>query len=91
MIKAKRPRIELLSRPFMEKIVGEAMALLERHGVFVENQAALGLFREAGMPIDEASRRVRIKPGLVDDALSAAPSVIGLYDRSNGATSRRRA
>jgi len=82
MIKTKRPRIELLSRPFMDKIVGEAMALLERHGVFVENQEALRLLREAEMPIDEASRRVRIKPGLVDDALSAAPSVIKLYDRS---------
>ena len=82
MIKTKRPRIELLSRSFIEKIVGEATALLERNGVFVENQEALRLFREADMTVDEASRRVRIKPGLVVDSLSAAPSVIRLYDRS---------
>jgi len=30
MIRAKRPKVELLSRTFIEKIIGEALLLLER-------------------------------------------------------------
>jgi trimethylamine--corrinoid protein Co-methyltransferase len=82
MIKPKRPKIELLSRPFIKKIVAEAEALLEKTGVFVENEVALGLLREAGMKIDETARRVFIQPELIADSLASAPAVIKLYDRS---------
>ncbi len=82
MIKPKRPKIELLSRPFIKKIVAEAEALLEKTGVFVENEIALGLLRDAGMKIDEPARRVFIQPELVADSLASAPAAIKLYDRS---------
>ncbi len=81
MIKPKRPKIELLSRPFIRKIVAEAEALLEKTGVFVENEVALRLLRDAGMKIDEPVRRVFIQPELIADSLSSAPAVIKLYDR----------
>ncbi len=80
MIKPKRPRIELLSRPFIKKIVAEAEALLEKTGCFVENEAALKLLGEAGAKIDRTSRRVFIKPELVEESLAKSPAVIKLYD-----------
>ncbi len=80
MIKPKRPRIELLSRPFIKKIVAEAEALLEKTGCFVENEAALKLLGEAGANIDRTSRRVFIKPELVEESLAKSPAVIKLYD-----------
>lgn len=82
MIRAKRPKIELLSRTFIRKIVDEGFALLEKHGVFVENVEALRLLREAGMKVEPATKRVIIKPRLVEKCLSSAPAVIKLYDRS---------
>lgn len=82
MIKAKRPKLELLSQAFIKKIVAEALALLEKQGVFVENKEALRLLREAGMKIDEPAKRALITPGLVEKSLSTAPAMIKLYDRS---------
>jgi trimethylamine--corrinoid protein Co-methyltransferase len=82
MIKAKRPKLELLGRPFIKKIVSEALTLLEKQGVFVENQEAVRLLREAGQAVDAATRRVLFKPELVEKCLASAPAVIKLYDRT---------
>ena len=82
MIKSKRPKLELLGKSFIRKIVDEAFLLLEKQGVFVENEAALALLREAGMQIDETARRVKITRSLIEDSLSSAPSTIKLYDRT---------
>jgi trimethylamine--corrinoid protein Co-methyltransferase len=82
VIPTLRPKVELLSPAFIDKIVGEALLILEREGVFVENAEARGLFREAGMPVDEFSQRVRITPRLVEDCLAATPSAFSLWDRS---------
>lgn len=82
MIKPRRPKIEFLSKRFVEKIVTEALALLERHGVFVENAEAMELLWSAGQKIDRTGQRAFIKADLVDDCVSAAPAVIRVYDRS---------
>jgi len=82
MIKAKRPKLEFLSKEFIQKILNEAYYILEKHGVFVENQEALELFKEAGMNIKNSSQRVHITSRLVEDSLSSTPSIIKLYDRT---------
>jgi len=82
MIPAKRPRCEFLSQVFVHKIVDEALAVLEKHGVFVENPEALRLFEEAGMAVDRSNRRVRIAPRLIEDCLASAPPHFNLYDRA---------
>ena len=82
MIKPRRPKVELLSKRFVEKIVGEALALLEKQGVFVENAEAMELLWSAGQRIDRTGKRVFIKSDLVDESVSSAPAVIRLYDRS---------
>lgn len=82
MIKTIRPKLELLSNDFIQKIIEEAYDILEKHGVFVENQEALELLKEAGMKVDESTQRVHITPQLVEDCLSSTPSNIKLYDRT---------
>ena len=82
MIKTIRPKLELLSRRLIEKIIDEAYEILEKTGIFVENKNALKLFEQAGMKIDKKSHRVHLKRRLVEKCLAAAPSVVRLYDRS---------
>jgi len=82
MIPKIRPKLELLSQDLIKKIINEALAVLEKHGIFVENQEAIELFKEAGANVDESSQRVYITPHIVEDSLSSTPSVIKLYDRS---------
>jgi trimethylamine--corrinoid protein Co-methyltransferase len=82
MIETKRPKVEFLSPELVEKIVDEGLALLERHGIFVENQEALKLLAAAGAPADGAGQRVRLGRRLVQDCLSSTPPSITMYDRS---------
>jgi trimethylamine--corrinoid protein Co-methyltransferase len=82
MIPTIRPKLELLSRELIKKIIEEALVILEKQGLFVENKEALNLFKEAGMRGDNSSQRVRITPKLVQDCLSTTPAVVKLYDRA---------
>lgn len=82
MIETIRPKLELLNREFIEKIIEEAYQILENTGIFVENTEALSLLSGAGMRIDDTHQRVFLTPGLVKDCLATTPKVIKLYDRS---------
>ena len=82
MIQTKRPKVELLSAEFIEKIVDEACLLLEKQGIFVENHEAMGLLAAAGMKVDRSTQRVHLTRRLVEAGLETTPSVIKLYDRS---------
>jgi trimethylamine--corrinoid protein Co-methyltransferase len=82
MIKTIRPKLELLSRRFIEKIIDEAHEILDKQGIFVENKEALKLFSQAGMKVDKKTHRVHLKRRLVEKCLATAPSVIRLYDRT---------
>ena len=59
-MKARRPKLEMLSPDLVERIVGEAMEILEDIGVFVENDEAFSLLADAGCKVDVASRRVHM-------------------------------
>ncbi len=82
MIKTIRPKLELLSRRFIEKIIDEAYEILDKQGIFVENKEALKLFSQAGMKVDKKTHRVYLKRRLVEKCLATAPAVIKLYDRT---------
>jgi trimethylamine--corrinoid protein Co-methyltransferase len=81
MFNAKRPKLELLDREFVAKIVDEALTLLDRHGVMVENAEAARLLGEAGARVDAGTQRVRLGRKLVEDCLASTPATIVLYDR----------
>jgi trimethylamine--corrinoid protein Co-methyltransferase len=81
MIKAIRPKLELLSQKLIKKIIQEALDVLEMTGVFIENQEALNLLQEAGMRVEKDTQRVHITPSLVEECLSSVPSTLTMYDR----------
>lgn len=82
MIKTIRPKLEFLNEEFIQKIISEAYSILEKEGVFIENQEAMNLLKQAGMKADESTQRVHITSELVDDSLSSTLAVIKLYDRT---------
>ncbi|MBP7587178.1 MAG: trimethylamine methyltransferase family protein [Thermoanaerobaculia bacterium] len=75
-----RPRLELLARADVERLLGEAFQVLERVGVRVENPQAAELLLAAGAD----ARAQRIFPGetLVRAALATVPRTFALHDRS---------
>ncbi len=81
MIQTVRPKLELLSNELIEKIIDEAYSLLENQGVFIENEEALDLLREAGMKVDASSQSVRITRKLIENSLSSTPPSLKMYDR----------
>jgi len=81
MLKTRRPKIEFLNDSLIRKIIDEALIILEKHGVYVENKEGMELLREAGMKVAISTQRAHITPQLVEDSLSSAPSSIKMYDR----------
>jgi trimethylamine--corrinoid protein Co-methyltransferase len=74
------PRVEWFDGKTRKRIVAEAMDILERIGVFVENEEATELLAGAGARIEGG--RVMIPAAVVEKALETAPSRILVYDRS---------
>ncbi|MDQ7824974.1 MAG: trimethylamine methyltransferase family protein [Candidatus Eremiobacteraeota bacterium] len=79
-----RPTLRLLPESLVSSIYEEALAILERAGVFIENEEAYRLLREAGMKADEEKKRVFITADLAKKSLASAPRKVVLYD-VNGA------
>jgi trimethylamine--corrinoid protein Co-methyltransferase len=57
------------------------LEVLERTGVFVEDEAALDVFADGGCRIDRERRSVRIPSCVVEDAIRSAPSRLCLAAR----------
>jgi trimethylamine--corrinoid protein Co-methyltransferase len=81
MFEPRRPKMELLEKAFVERIVDEGLTLLERVGVLVENPEALGLLAGGGAAVDAPAQRARIGRPLVEKCLATAPAAVTLYDR----------
>ncbi|MFH0779085.1 MAG: trimethylamine methyltransferase family protein [Candidatus Eisenbacteria bacterium] len=75
------PRVEFLFAEDVTKIVNEAKGLLREIGVFVENEEALSLLKEAGAGLDAQGKRVLISEALVEKALSTCPRHVEMFDR----------
>jgi trimethylamine--corrinoid protein Co-methyltransferase len=81
MIPTVRPKVELLSAALVRSIIDEGLSVLEKQGVFIENDEALTLLQEAGMRVERQARRAFLAPSLVEKCLAATPSQITLFDR----------
>jgi len=57
------------------------LEVLERTGVWVEDDEALTVFAEGGADVDRESRIVRLPAHVVEDAIQAAPSRVTLCGR----------
>ncbi|MBN1330210.1 MAG: trimethylamine methyltransferase family protein [Candidatus Heimdallarchaeota archaeon] len=81
-----RPTINILDNELKEKVVLEAMEILEEIGIFVENKEALEILQQTGINIDHIKRKVKIPTDMVKRALKSVPSVISLYNRDGQKT-----
>jgi trimethylamine--corrinoid protein Co-methyltransferase len=75
----RAPRLRVLSDEQCEALFEAALACLARVGVQVENARALALLAGAGAAVE--GRLARIPPGLIRDALGAAPEEFTLWGR----------
>ena len=80
MLKTRRPKLDMLSELFIEQIVSEALDVLGKTGVLVENDEALQLLADAGCECK--GKTVSFKENIVEESLKTTPHSIKMYDRS---------
>ncbi|MCG3224945.1 MAG: trimethylamine methyltransferase family protein, partial [Candidatus Heimdallarchaeota archaeon] len=76
-----RPVINVLEEEIKEKVIIEAMEILEEIGVFVENTEAAEILQRAGINVDSETQKAFIPADLVKKSLKTAPQSISLYNR----------
>ena len=84
MLKTRRPKLDMLSESFIDQIVSEAVVVLGKTSVLVENDEALRLLADAGC--EYKGQTVSFKQTLVEDSLKTTPHSIKVYDRSGELT-----
>lgn len=75
-----RPKLVLLEVEFVEEIIIEAMEVLSRIGIFVEDASIAELLLAGGARAGEKNGRVMIPDELVQKCLATAPRAIRLFD-----------
>ncbi len=83
-----RPRLQILETPLVERIIDEALDILETTGVLVDHPPAFDRLREAGLEGDEQTRRITFPRRTVEAALGTTPSGLTLYDRDGESFAR---
>ncbi|MEW6224375.1 MAG: trimethylamine methyltransferase family protein [Chloroflexota bacterium] len=81
-----RPRFELLDPALIERILDEALQLLRRPGIRVEEPEAVALLTGAGATA--AGDRIAIPEAMVRRALDTVPHSFDLFDRAGRAAVR---
>jgi trimethylamine--corrinoid protein Co-methyltransferase len=76
-----KPKLTLLSPDLVSRILDEAMQLLMRPGVKVQNAAARALLAEAGGQAEPEREVVHIPEEVVRRALETVPAEFTLFDR----------
>ncbi len=79
MLETRRPKLDMLSESFIDQIVSEALDVLEKTGVLLENDEALKLLADAGCECK--GQTVKFKENLVQESLKTTPHSIKVYDR----------
>jgi trimethylamine--corrinoid protein Co-methyltransferase len=83
---AGRPRsggfsLNVFTESEVDDIHLATLEVLERTGVFVEDDEALDIFSDGGCKVDRETRVVKIPPHVVEDAVRVAPSKFVLCGR----------
>jgi len=73
--------LSVLTEDELHDIHLSTLEVLERTGVFVEDEEALDVFEDGGCLVDRERRIVRLPGWVVDDAIRSAPSTITLAGR----------
>jgi trimethylamine---corrinoid protein Co-methyltransferase len=72
---------DVLTEDDLQDVHSGTLEVLDRTGVFVEDEEAREVFAAAGAEVDEASGVVRVPPRVVEDAIRTAPSTVVLAGR----------
>jgi trimethylamine---corrinoid protein Co-methyltransferase len=81
-----RPRFEILDPGLIDRVVDEALQLLRRPGIKVEEPEAIALLVANGATAD--GERVAIPEAMVRRALDTVPHQFSLYDRAGNPAAR---
>ncbi|MBU2611493.1 MAG: trimethylamine methyltransferase family protein [Chloroflexi bacterium] len=81
-----QPRLELLSKELVDRILDEASQLMINPGIKVQSLEARRLLADAGAQVDEAREVVKIPEKVVRKALETVPSQFFLHDRHGNPT-----
>jgi trimethylamine--corrinoid protein Co-methyltransferase len=73
--------IKPLSEGDLDAVHHGSLEILERTGVFVEDEAALDIFADAGCRVDRERKLAKIPPHVVMDALAACPPTFAVCGR----------
>jgi trimethylamine--corrinoid protein Co-methyltransferase len=76
-----RPTLSVIDRALTGRIVDEALSVLERVGVHIDDERALARLAKLGLAVDAASSRVKFPRATVEQAIADAPSALTLHDR----------
>jgi trimethylamine--corrinoid protein Co-methyltransferase len=76
-----RASLRMLDPGLITRIVDEALSVLERNGVLIEDPDARGKLEKVGLPADPDDHRVRLPRAVVEQALATAPSSVTLHSR----------
>jgi trimethylamine---corrinoid protein Co-methyltransferase len=76
-----RPTLSVLEPVLVDRIIDEALGVLERTGVLIEDERALKRLAGVGLAADPASGRVLFPRASIERALATAPPAVTLHDR----------
>ncbi len=76
-----RPTLSVLEPALVDRIIDEALGVLETTGVLIDDERALERLAGAGLEADATTGRVRFPRASVERALATAPSSVTLHDR----------
>lgn len=77
-----RPTLTLLEAPLVERVIDEALSVLERFGVQLRDERALRLLAARGLVTDTATGRLKFPRAIAEQALATAPQAVTLHDRA---------
>jgi len=78
---AQRPALDVLAPELLERIVAEAVDVLAKVGVLVDDEEALGVLAEGGAAVDRTGRRATMPEDLVWRCVRSAPSAVTVFSR----------
>jgi trimethylamine--corrinoid protein Co-methyltransferase len=79
-MEAQRPTLRVLSTEVIERIVDEAMTILEKTGITVEEDDTLDILGQMGADIDTGKRHAKLKRKMVESAVKSAARKLVLHD-----------
>lgn len=81
-----RPRVQVLSPEFVERVIEEAFEVNATLGLQFENPQALAILAEHGQRVDRAKERVWLSRDFVEQAIASAPRSFDLWNVTGDAS-----